>query len=670
MTQTHFELANALRVLAMDAVQKANSGHPGMPMGMADIAEVLWNEFLHHNPANPNWYDRDRFIISNGHGSMLLYSLLHLSGYDLSLEELKNFRQLHSKTPGHPEVNEAPGVETTTGPLGQGLANGVGMALTEKMLAAHFNRDDHTIVDHFTYVFTGDGGLMEGVSHEACSFAGTLGLGKLVVFWDDNGISIDGKVVNWFADDTAERFRGYHWQVIEAVDGHDAEAINQAIQQAQANTDQPTLICCKTQIGFGAPNKANTEGAHGAPLGDDEIALVREKLNWSHAPFDIPDTTYKGWDAKAIGQSLEDSWNKAFAKYETAYPELASEFLRRQQGHLPEGFEQQCQQWLTDLLKDPKKEATRKSSGAMIARLATILPEMIGGSADLSGSNCTNWKAQTTLTPQQFEANYIHYGVREFGMAAMMNGMALHGGVIPFGGTFLVFSDYARNAIRLAAMMKQRVIFVLSHDSIGLGEDGPTHQPIEQLSSLRLIPNLNVWRPCDAVETAVAWQQALQYQGPSALLLTRQSVEPLVKTEEQAKAVARGGYVIAEADGDIDGIVMATGSEVELAVAAQAQLAQQGVHVRVVSLPCWKTFLAQDQAYQDSVLPNDIALRVAIEAGSPDLWYRFIGTQGRVMGIDSFGLSAPYQQVYQAFGLTTDAIVQAVNELKQTETVA
>lgn len=668
MSLSRSELANAVRALAMDAVQKANSGHPGMPMGMADIAEVLWNGFLKHNPANPSWFDRDRFVVSNGHGSMLLYALLHLSGYDLPVDELKSFRQLHSKTPGHPEVDETPGVETTTGPLGQGLANGVGMAMAEKMLAAHFNQDDHTIVDHFTYVFTGDGGLMEGVSHEACSLAGTLGLGKLVVFWDDNGISIDGEVANWFSDNTAERFKAYQWQVIEGVDGHDAAAITAAIEQAKGNAAQPTLICCKTQIGFGSPNKVNTAGAHGAPLGDDEIALVREQLQWPHAPFEIPDNVYSAWDANEAGQEAEQLWNKRFAQYETAYPELAYEFLRRQHGDLPKNFAPHCQQWLQKLLDNPKAEATRKSSGQMIAHLAEVLPEMVGGSADLSGSNCTNWKAQTTLTPDAWDANYIHYGVREFGMAAIMNGMALHRGHIPFGGTFLVFSDYQRNAIRMSALMKQRVIYVLSHDSIGLGEDGPTHQPIEHAASLRLIPNLQVWRPCDAVETAVAWQHSMQYASPSALLLTRQNVAPQVQAS-QLDDVKRGGYVLADGDEGCDTIIIATGSEVELAMQVRQQLMSQGVSVRVVSMPCVDLFLTQPKDYQNQVLPADMRCRVAVEAGSTDGWYRFVGLDGRVIGIDRFGMSAPYKQVYQELGITIEAVVKAVLELKQTAAV-
>lgn len=665
MSPSRFDLANAVRVLAMDAVQKANSGHPGMPMGMADIAEVLWNDFLKHNPTHPQWVDRDRFIVSNGHGSMLLYSLLHLSGYDLPMKELEQFRQLHSKTPGHPEVDETPGVETTTGPLGQGLANGVGMALTEKLLAAHFNRPEHCIVDHYTYVFTGDGGLMEGVSHESCSLAGTLGLGKLIVFWDDNGISIDGQVANWFADNTAERFKAYQWQVIEGVNGHDASAVREAIEQARANTDQPTLICCKTQIGFGSPNKANTAGAHGAPLGDDEIALARKQLGWEHAPFTIPEDIAASWDARASGQQAEDSWNQRFAKYETAYPELAHEFLRRQHGDLPEQFNQHCQQWLSACLAEPKKQATRKSSGQMIAHLAKAMPELIGGSADLSGSNCTNWAEQSTLTPDNWDANYIHYGVREFGMAAIMNGMALHGGVIPFGGTFLVFSDYERNAIRMSALMKQRVIYVLSHDSIGLGEDGPTHQPIEQTASLRLIPNLQVWRPCDTAETAVAWQQALQYKGPSALLLTRQDVAPQVSQAEQVDLIAKGGYVLADGQHGCDTVILASGSEVELAMQARVLLAEQGVSVRVVSMPCIDTFLQQSAEYQDSVLPASLKHRVAVEAGSSESWYRFVGLTGKVIGIDRFGLSAPYELVYQELGVTVDAVVGAVQALKQ-----
>lgn len=659
MSQLRRYYANAIRALSMDAVQRAHSGHPGMPMGMADIAEVLWRDFLKHNPKNPSWFDRDRFVLSNGHGSMLLYALLHLSGYDLSMSELENFRQLHSKTAGHPEFHETPGVETTTGPLGQGLANAVGMALTEKMLAAHFNKDGFDIVDHYTYVFCGDGCLMEGVSHEVCSLAGTWGLNKLIVFWDDNGISIDGEVAPWFSDNTKQRFQSYGWHVIDAVDGHDSDAIHKAITQARTHTDKPTLICCKTQIGFGSPNKVNTAGAHGAPLGDDEIALAREQLQWPYAPFEIPGDVREAWDATATGQEQEQNWNTRFAQYETAHKALAVEFLRRMQGFLPEALPAQLDAMITQRLANDKAEATRKSSGAMIADIASYMPELLGGSADLSGSNCTNWKGMTCYTPETADANYINYGVREFGMSAIMNGIALHKGYVPFGGTFLVFSDYARNAVRMSALMQQKVIYVYSHDSIGLGEDGPTHQPIAHAASLRLMPNLHVWRPADKAETAIAWQQALEYQGPSTLLLTRQNVDSVLQADQVADA-KRGGYILHEPEQPLQGLIIATGSEVGLALEAAAQLAQQNVFVRVVSMPCVELFLQQDAAYQEVVLPASCAVRVAVEAGATAGWYQFVGLQGAVVGIDRFGLSAPIDAVYQELGVTTDAVVTAV----------
>jgi transketolase len=664
---THRHLANALRVLSIDAVQRANSGHPGMPMGMADIAEVLWRSHLKHSPKNPKWFDRDRFVLSNGHGSMLLYGLLHLSGYDLPMQELQNFRQMDSKTPGHPEYEHTPGVETTTGPLGQGIANAVGMALSEKMLAATFNHEDHEIVDHHTYVFCGDGCLMEGVSHEACSLAGTWKLGKLVLFWDDNGISIDGKVAPWFSTDVPARFKAYGWHVIADVDGHDHEAINQAIIDAKANTDQPTIICCKTHIGFGSPNKVDTAGAHGAPLGDDEIALVREQLNWPHAPFDIPKDVADAWNAIEPGHDAELLWNARFAAYESELPALATEFLRRMHGFLPEDFNEKLSTMIDARVKAQKKEATRKASGAMIGELAAYLPELLGGSADLGGSNCTSWKTMTAYTPQTPKADYINYGVREFGMSAIMNGVALHKGLVPFAGTFLVFSDYARNAVRMSALMGQRVVYVYTHDSIGLGEDGPTHQPVEHASSLRLIPGLNVWRPADSTETAIAWQMALEYQGPSALLLTRQNVPPAVNSAHDIDDVRRGAYILHEPKGALGGIFIATGSEVELAMQATEKLAAQGVYMRVISMPCMDVFLEQEDAYREHVLPSTVDMRIAIEAGSAALWYRFVGPQGCVLGVNDFGISAPYQEIYETLGLTVDALVNAALLCQQTK---
>lgn len=656
------DCANAIRALAMDAVQKANSGHPGMPMGMADIAEVLWRDYLRYNPANPDWINRDRFVISNGHGAMLQYALLHLTGFDLSMEDLKQFRQLHSRTPGHPEFQETPGVETTTGPLGQGLANAVGMALAETRLAAQFNREAYSVIDHYTYVFMGDGCLMEGISHEACSLAGTWGLGKLIVFWDDNGISIDGEVSGWFTDDTPARFEAYHWQVIRNVDGHDAAAISAAIQQAQACCDKPTLICCKTEIGYGAPNLGGTAGSHGAPLGEQEIALAREKLGWHHAPFEIPAEIYAAWDATASGEKHETDWNQLFARYETQHPQAAAELLRRSQGWLPANWQETSSAFIVATQQRGGDMATRKASLACLNAYAAELPELVGGSADLSGSNCTDWKGITAYSRQQRDGNYLYYGVREFAMSAIMNGIALHRGHIPFAGTFLTFSDYARNAVRLAALMKQRVIFVYTHDSIGLGEDGPTHQPIEHAASLRLIPDLNVWRPCDAVETAVAWQQALMQQAPSCLLLTRQTVKHQSRDIALLPEIARGAYVLREAAGTIDGIFMATGSEVALAVAAAEQLQQQGRYWRVVSMPCCDVFNNQDAAYQEKVLPKSVAKRIAIEAGVRDYWYAFVGDQGKVIGIDQFGASAPASRLFQHHGFTVEHVVAAASE--------
>lgn len=663
MMLTRRQLANAIRALAMDAVQLANSGHPGMPMGMADIAEVLWRDFLHFNPANPQWSNRDRFILSNGHGAMLQYALLHLTGYAVSMDDLRHFRQLHSKTPGHPEFHDTPGVETTTGPLGQGLANGVGMAIAEQVLAAYFNRSNYAIVDHYTYVFAGDGCLMEGISHEVCSLAGTLGLHKLIVFWDDNGISIDGKVQGWFTDNTAERFRAYHWHVIEAVDGHDSEAIATAIRQARAQTQKPTLICCRTQIGFGAPTLGGTEKAHGSPLGAKEIALTRDALAWPHPPFTVPAEIAAAWDRKIQGQQLELAWQTQFAAYQSSYPQLAAEFIRRQQGHLPADWQAQTQQLIEQLQAKPQDIATRKASQSCLNALAPLLPEIIGGSADLTESNCTHWQGAKTLQHGDFSGNYINYGVREFGMSAIMNGLALHGGLIPFGGTFLVFADYARNAVRLSALMRQRVIYIYSHDSIGLGEDGPTHQPIEHAAMLRMTPGMQVWRPCDAVETAVAWQQALQHQGPSCLLLTRQNVPLQPRSANQLPLIKRGGYVLYPEQGELAGIILATGSEVQLAVAAAQQLQTQGIHIRVVSMPCCEIFKAQDNHYRESVLPAAMALRVAIEAGVSDYWYQFVGLQGRVIGIDRFGLSAPAKAVYNTLGITVERVTTAINEL-------
>ena len=658
------QLANAIRVLSMDAVQRAKSGHPGAPMGMADIAEVLWNDYLRHNPANPAWADRDRFVLSNGHGSMLLYSLLHLSGYDVSMGDIKQFRQLHAKTAGHPEYGYAPGIETTTGPLGQGITNAVGFAIAEKSLAAQFNRPEHTIVDHFTYVFLGDGCLMEGISHEACSLAGTLKLGKLVAFYDDNGISIDGQVEGWFSDNTPQRFEAYGWQVIADVDGHDAAAIAQAIEAARAEQDKPTLICCKTVIGQGSPNKAGTHKVHGAPLGDEEIALTREAMGWTSPAFEIPDDIYSAWDKKEAGAAAEQAWDQRFAAYQAAYPELAAEFIRRMAGELPADFAQRSAEYIAQTQAASETIASRKASQQAIETYAAWLPELMGGSADLAGSNLTLWSGSQPLTGEDASGNYIYYGVREFGMAAIMNGLALHGGFIPYGGTFLIFMEYARNAVRMAALMRQRSIFVFTHDSIGLGEDGPTHQPIEQLANLRSTPNMYVWRPCDATESAVAWQQALlRHDAPSSLIFSRQGLPAQARSEAQVADIARGGYVLQDCEGTPDLILMATGSEVGLAADALAVLSERGHKVRLVSIPCVDAFLEQEISYQEQVLPSEVDARLAIEAGVPDGWYRFVGRDGRVLGMTTFGESAPAKALFEHFGFTVDNVVALADEL-------
>ncbi|KGQ70291.1 transketolase [Chelonobacter oris] len=658
------ELANAIRFLSMDAVQKAKSGHPGAPMGMADIAEVLWRDFLVHNPTNPSWANRDRFVLSNGHGSMLIYSLLHLSGYDLSIDDLKQFRQLHSKTPGHPEYGYAPGVETTTGPLGQGITNAVGMAIAEKTLAGQFNRAGHDIVDHHTYVFLGDGCLMEGISHEACSLAGTLGLGKLIAFYDDNNISIDGHVDGWFTDDTQKRFEAYGWQVIPAVDGHDAEQVKSAVEQAKAETGKPTLIICKTIIGYGSPNKADSHDSHGAPLGDDEIALTRKALNWAHAPFEIPADIYAEWDCKAKGQAAEKAWDEKFAAYQTAYPELAAELKRRVAGELPANWQTESQKFIEKLQANPAAIASRKASQNAIEAYAPLLPEFLGGSADLASSNLTLWSGSKPIRANIVDGNYVNYGVREFGMSAIMNGIALHGGFIPYGATFLMFMEYAHNAVRMSALMKQRVLFVYTHDSIGLGEDGPTHQPVEQTAALRLIPNLQTWRPCDQVESAVAWKAAVERQdGPSAMIFTRQNLAQMDRSAEQLANVARGGYVLKDCDGTPELILIATGSEVELAVKAAEQLSADGRKVRVVSMPSTNVFDAQDEAYREAVLPSAVTKRVAVEAGIRDFWYKYVGLNGRIIGMNSFGESAPADQLFKLFGFTVENVVEKAKEL-------
>ncbi len=662
MTNRRRQLANAIRFLSMDAVQRANSGHPGMPMGMADIAEVLFNDHLKHNPANPQWWDRDRFVVSNGHGSMLLYSVLHLSGYGVSLDDLKNFRQLHSPTPGHPEYGEAPGVETTTGPLGQGLANAVGMALAEKLLAARYNTDELTLVDHVTWVFAGDGCLMEGISHEVCSLAGTLGLGKLIVFYDDNGISIDGEVEGWFTDDTPARFRAYGWQVLEAVDGHNPAAIDNAIKAARGNSEQPTLICCKTTIGFGAPNKAGTADTHGAPLGDAEIAGTREALDWPYAPFEVPDEIRAGWDAREAGQGRERDWNKTWAAYRDAQPERAAEFERRMRGELPEDFKRLLASALGQMQADASKVATRKASAMALEVLGKALPEMLGGSADLTGSNNTNWSGSVDVNEDSAKGNYIYYGVREFGMTAIANGLALHGGFIPYTGTFLVFSDYARNAVRMSALIPTGAIHVYTHDSIGLGEDGPTHQPVEHLASLRLIPNLDVWRPCDKVETLAAWGAAVaRRKGPTALVLTRQGLAHQPRSDEQIADIARGGYVLHEPEqGDPQAAILASGSEVGLAMAAAEALSAEGIAVRVISMPNPDLFEVQDADYRESVLPAALSARVAVEAGVSRYWRPLVGDRGRIIGIDRFGASAPAEQLFAEYGLTAERVAEAV----------
>ncbi|MBT12891.1 MAG: transketolase [Oceanospirillaceae bacterium] len=661
------ELANAIRALAMDAVQKAKSGHPGAPMGMADIAEVLWNDYLKHNPSNPEWADRDRFILSNGHGSMLIYSLLHLSGYDLGIEDLKNFRQLHSRTPGHPEYGYAPGIETTTGPLGQGIANGVGMALAEKVLAGQFNREGHDIVDHNTYVFMGDGCMMEGISHEACSLAGTLGLGKLVAFYDDNGISIDGEVEGWFTDDTVKRFESYGWQVIPRVNGHDPEEIKQAIETARANTEQPTLICCKTIIGFGSPNKEGKEDCHGAPLGDDEITMTRERLGWKHGAFEIPDDVYAGWNAKEKGAAAETAWDAKFAAYEQAYPELAAEYKRRISGDLPADFAAQADKYIEECQAKGDVVASRKASQNTLNAFGPLLPEFLGGSADLAGSNLTLWKGAQGVSETDPSGNYIFYGVREFGMSAIMNGIALHKGFVPYGATFLMFMEYARNAVRMAALMKQRSIFVYTHDSIGPGEDGPTHQPVEQVANLRNTPNLETWRPCDTVETATAWKLAIERKdGPSALIFSRQGLPHQARDAEQVAAVARGGYILKDSvnpqTGTPDAIIIATGSEVGLAAEAADALAGEK-NIRVVSMPCAERFCKQGAEYMEQVLPSSVTARVAVEALHKDYWHKFVGLNGKIIGMDTFGESAPAGELFKEFGITTDAVIDAVNSL-------
>ena len=656
------DLANAIRALSMDAVQQANSGHPGAPMGMADIAEVLWNDYLVHNPADPDWVNRDRFVLSNGHGSMLLYSLLHLTGYELPIEEIKNFRQLHSKTPGHPEYGYAPGVETTTGPLGQGVSNAIGMALAEKVLAAQFNRPGHNIVDHQTYTFLGDGCLMEGISHEVCSLAGTLGLGKLIAFYDDNGISIDGEVEGWFSDDTPARFEAYGWQVVPDVDGHDSAAIKAAVEVARGEPNKPTLICCKTIIGFGSPNKQGKEDCHGAPLGADEIVLAREQLGWRHAPFEIPSDLYEGWDASAKGASAQSSWNEQLDAYRKEFPDLAVEFERRTSGQLPTDFGEKADAYIADCQAKMEKVASRKASQNCLNAYGPLLPELLGGSADLAGSNLTIWSGSKDISADNADGNYIYYGVREFGMSAMMNGIALHGGFINYGATFLMFMEYARNAVRMAAIMKQQSIFVYTHDSIGLGEDGPTHQPVEQLSALRSTPNLNTWRPCDTVESAVCWKSAIENQnGPSALVFSRQGLAPMPRTDEQVAAISRGGYVLKDS-ADPQAILIATGSEVELAMQASDTLAGKGTSTRVVSIPCAEIFSAQGVDYQDSVLPPAVRARVAVEALHADYWHKFVGLDGRVVGMRSFGESAPGGELMNEFGFTVENVVANVLE--------
>lgn len=664
---TRQDLANAIRVLAMDAVQQANSGHPGAPMGMADIAEVLFNDFMSHNPQNPQWANRDRFVMSNGHGSMLPYAVLHLTGYDLPIEELKKFRQLHSKTPGHPEYGYTPGIETTTGPLGQGVSNAVGMALAEKVLAAQFNKDGHTIVDHYTYVFLGDGCLMEGISHEVCSLAGTLKLGKLICFYDDNGISIDGDVVGWFADDTPKRFEAYGWHVIRDIDGHDADSLRVAIADARMERDQPTLICCKTIIGKGAPNKQGGHDVHGAPLGKDEIAAARVAMGWKSEPFVIPAEIYAAWDAKEKGAAAEQAWADKFAAYQRAYPQEAAEFERRMQGALPANWQENAQKAIEAIIAKAESPATRVASKNALDAFAPLLPEFLGGSADLTPSNNTFNKSSKYINSnhgpsQDFSGNYLSYGVREFGMSAIMNGIALHGGFIPYGATFLMFSEYARNALRMAALMKIRNIFVYTHDSIGLGEDGPTHQGVEQTATLRMIPRMSVWRPCDGVETALAWKAAIEKtEGPTSLILTRQNLPFQTRSAEQVAAIAKGGYVLKDCEGTPDAIIIATGSEVALAMGAAEQLS--GKKIRVVSMPCVDVFLAQDAGYRESVLPTAVTARVAVEAGVTAGWYQFVGLQGKVLGLDTFGESAPAPVLFKHFGFSIENLKAVVESL-------
>lgn len=661
------DLANAIRVLSMDAVQKANSGHPGAPMGMADIAEVLWNDYMIHNPGNTKWSNRDRFILSNGHGSMLLYSLLHLTGYDLPIEELKNFRQLHSKTPGHPEYGYAPGVETTTGPLGQGIANAVGMAMAERTLAGQFNRPGHDVVDHYTYTFLGDGCLMEGISHEVCSLAGSMKLGKLITFYDDNNISIDGEVrgdggvPGWFMDDTPTRFKAYGWHVISNVDGHDADAIKQAIEEARSETDKPSLICCQTTIGWGSPNKQGKEECHGAALGEDEVALVRETIGWPHPAFEIPKDIYDGWDANGKGAQSEASWKAAFEEYRSAHPELAAEFERRMAGDLPGDWDEKANAFIAEVNAKAEKIASRKASQNTLNGFGPLLPELLGGSADLAGSNLTLWSGCKDVNAAGHDGNYVYYGVREFGMSAMMNGVTLYGGFKPYGATFEMFSEYARNALRMAALMQIPTIFVYTHDSIGLGEDGPTHQPVEQTATLRMIPNMQVWRPCDAVESAVSWKSAVERQdGPSTLIFSRQGLPHAERSQDQIEAISRGGYVLKDSDGQPDAIIIATGSEVELAVKAAEELTAKGKKVRVVSMPSTNVFDAQDAAYRESVLPSVVTSRVVVEAGVTDSWWKYVGSNGRIVGLDRFGESAPAGELFKEFGFTVENVVKNV----------
>ncbi len=656
------KLANGIRALAMDAVQKANSGHPGAPMGMADIAEVLFNDFMNHNPVNPDWVDRDRFIMSNGHGSMLPYSVLHLTGYDLSIDDLKAFRQLHSKTPGHPEYGYTPGIETTTGPLGQGITNGIGMAIAEKVLATHFNRDGHEVVDHYTYVFLGDGCLMEGISHESCSLAGTLGLGKLIAFYDDNNISIDGEVEGWFTDDTPERFDAYSWHVVKDVDGHDGNAIKAAIEEARAVTDKPSLICCKTIIGFGSPNKGGKEDCHGAPLGDEEIALTRKALGWEYGPFEIPDDVYAGWDAKAKGAATESAWDDSFAAYKAAYPELAAEFERRIVGKRVDGWEAKADAYIAEVNAKGETIASRKASQNAIAGMFPYTPEFIGGSADLAGSNLTFVDGSVAMRHDIADANYINYGVREFAMTAIINGISLHGGFVAYGATFLMFSEYARNALRMAALMKIQNIEVYTHDSIGLGEDGPTHQPVEQTATLRMMPNMTVWRPCDAVESAVCWKEAIKNTtGPCSLIFSRQNLAHQTRSDEQIKNIEKGAYILRDCNGIPDAIIIATGSEVSLATSAAAELSDK--NIRVVSMPCTSVFDTQDEAYRESVLPSAVRARVAVEAGVSDFWQKYVGFGGKVIGIDRFGESAPAGDLFKEFGFTVDNVVSTVKSV-------